>query len=211
MLEEQYTAEFTESLTDSIIDFVPESLKDNFLINAILSRLENFQISDLLENETVLNLLETAQSLAKNYLGIDILDFTQINEMLNETLKDYIGENKYGEEAAKLGVEAKARAAAETEMQAAIDAANEQLMANFDNGIWGKIYNFINIELNIEENEIIGQLLEQYELTETVVALEEMVMSVIDYGEDLVKYTYEGDDIVYNVTIDSYEVAEDEE
>ena len=211
MLEEQYTADFTSQLTESIISFVPESLKNNFLISAILSRLENFQVSDLLENETVLNLLETAQSLAKDYLGIDILDFTAINDMLDEVLKDYVGENKYGEEAAKLGVQAKARAAAETEMKAAVDAANEQLMANFDNGVWGKLYNFINVDLNIEENEIIAQLLEQYGLTETVVALEEMVESVIDYGADLVKYTYEGDDITYDVTVERYEVLEDEE
>lgn len=210
MLEEQYTAEFTDNLTQSIIELVPESLKDNFLIAAILDRLEGFQLSDLLENETVLNLLETAQSLAQKYLGINILDFSKVNDILDSVLKEYVGENKYGEEAAKLGVQAKARAAAEAEMAAAVAATNEQLLANFENGIWGKIYNFINIDLNIEENEIIAKILEQYQLTETVVALEEMVMSVIDYGQDLVTYTYESDNVVYDVAVERYEVADEE-
>ena len=208
MLEEQYTADITANLTQSIINLVPDSLKDNFLIAAILERLEGFQLSDILENETVLNLLETAQSLAQNYLGINILDFSKVNDILDQVLRDYVGENKYGEEAAKLGAQAKARAAAEAMMMSSLDAANEDLMANFDNGIWGKIYNFINIDLNIHENEIIAKILEQYNLTETVIAFEELVESVIDRGADLVKYTYDSDAITYSVEMDRYEVVE---
>jgi hypothetical protein len=89
-----------------------------------------------------------------------------------------------------------------------LDATNEDLMANFDNGIWGKIYNFINIDLNIHENEIIAKILEQYNLTETVIAFEELVESVIDRGADLVKYTYDSDAITYSVEMDRYEVVE---
>ena len=129
-------------------------------------------------------------------------------DILDQVLRDYVGENKYGEEAAKLGAQAKARAAAEAMMMSSLDAANEDLMANFDNGIWGKIYNFINIDLNIHENEIIAKILEQYNLTETVIAFEELVESVIDRGADLVKYTYDSDAITYSVEMDRYEVVE---
>lgn len=208
MLEEQYTADIMSNLTQSITNLVPDSLKNNFLIAQLLERLEGFQLSDILENETVVNILETAQSLAQNYLGINILDFSKVNDILDQVLRDYVGENKYGEEAAKLGAQAKARAAAEAMMKSSIDATNENLMANFGNGIWGKIYNFINIDLNIHENEIIAKLLEQYNLTETVIAFEELVESVIDRGADLVKYTYDSDAITYSVEIDRYEVVE---
>jgi hypothetical protein len=93
---------------------------------------------------------------------------------------------------------------AETGLKASVEATNAELMANFENGIWGKLYNFINVDLNIEENEIVAQILDQYQLRETVVALEEMVMEVIDYGEDLVKYTYESDNITYTVDVERY-------
>ena len=197
MLEEQYTADLMANFTKSLIDFLPESLTNNFLVAWILDELADFQLSDILENDIVVNLLTYVES---------YIDFPAINSYLNSVLEEYLGQSVVGETAAKLTVEAQARAMAETELKASVEATNAELMANFDNGIWGKLYNFINVDLNIEENEIVAQILDQYQLTETVVALEEMVMEVIDYGEDLVKYTYESDNITYTVDVERYTV-----
>ena len=197
MLEEQYTADLMANFTKSLIDFLPESLTNNFLVAWILDELADFQLSDILENDIVVNLLTYVES---------YIDFPAINSYLNSVLEEYLGQSVVGETAAKLTVEAQARAMAETELKASVEATNAELMANFENGIWGKLYNFINVDLNIEENEIVAQILDQYQLTETVVALEEMVMSVIDYGEDLVKYTYESDNITYTVDVEKYTV-----
>lgn len=197
MFEEQYAADLMANFTKSLVDFLPESLTNNFLVAWILDELADFQLSDILENDTVVNLLTYVES---------YIDFAAINSYLNSVLEQYLGESVIGETAAKLTVEAQARAMAETELKASVEATNAELMANFENGIWGKLYNFINVDLNIEENEIVAQILDQFQLTETVIALEEMVMEVIDYGEDLVKYTYESDNITYTVDIERYTV-----
>ena len=197
MFEEQYAADLMANFTKSLVDFLPESLTNNFLVAWILDELADFQLSDILENDTVVNLLTYVES---------YIDFAAINSYLNSVLEQYLGESVIGETAAKLTVEAQARAMAETELKASVEATNAELMANFENGIWGKLYNFINVDLNIEENEIVAQILDQFQLTETVIALEEMVMEVIDYGEDLVKYTYESDNITYTVDVERYTV-----
>jgi hypothetical protein len=199
MLEEQYAADFMGNLTESFVNFLPESIRNNPLISWMFDILAGFQFADILDNDIVANILENLQQ---------YIDFERVNTYLNGVLEQYLGQNKYGETAAKLAVEAQARAIADTQIKEAVAAANEQLIANFDNGIWGKLYNFINVDLNIEENEMVAKILEHYELTETVLAFEEMVMSVVDYGEELVKYSYESDNTVYNVTIDRYEVEE---
>ena len=197
MFEEQYAADLMANFTKSLVDFLPESLTNNFLVAWILDELADFQLSDILENDTVVNLLTYVES---------YIDFPAINSYLNSVLEQYLGQSVIGETAAKLTVEAQARAMAETELKASVEATNAELMANFENGIWGKLYNFINVDLNIEENEIVAQILDQFQLTETVIALEEMVMEVIDYGEDLVKYTYESDNITYTVDVERYTV-----
>ena len=197
MLEEQYAADLMDNFTKTLVDFLPESLTNNFLVAWVLDELAKFQFSDILENDTIVNLLTYVES---------YIDFPAINSYLNSVLEQYLGQSVVGETAAKLTVEAQARAIAEAELKASVEATNADLMANFDNGIWGKLYNFINVDLNIEENEIVAQILDQYQIKDTVIALEEMVMSVIDYGEDLVKYTYESDNITYTVDVERYTV-----
>ena len=197
MLEEQYAADLMANFTKSLVSFLPESLTNNFLVAWILDELANFQLSDILENDTVVNLLTYVES---------YIDFPAINSYLNSVLEQYLGQSVIGETAAKLTVEAQARAMAETELKASVEATNADLMANFDNGIWGKLYNFINVDLNIEENEMVAQILDHFQIKDTVIALEEMVMSVIDYGEELVKYSYESDNITYTVDVERYTV-----
>ena len=197
MFEEQYAADLMANFTKSLVNFLPESLTNNFLVAWILDELADFQLSDILENDTVVNLLTYVES---------YIDFAAINSYLNSVLEQYLGESVIGETAAKLTVEAQARAMAETELKASVEATNADLMANFDNGIWGKLYNFINVDLNIEENEMVAQILDHFQIKDTVIALEEMVMSVIDYGEELVKYSYESDNITYTVDVERYTV-----
>ncbi len=197
MLEEQYAADLMDNFTKALVSFLPESLTNNFLVSWVLDELAKFQFSDILENDTVVNLLTYVES---------YIDFPAINSYLNSVLEKYLGQSVIGETAAKLTVEAQARAIAEQQLKASVEATNANLLDNFDNGIWGNIYNFINIDLNIEENEIVAKILDHFQIKETVIAFEEMAMSVIDYGEELVKYSYESDNIKYTVDVERYTV-----
>lgn len=201
MIEEQYPqANIVDDLAQAVEKFIPESLKTNFLVSGILNALKGFNLADILENELVVNLLEAGQAVAEK-LGTSILDYDKINAFLENVIKNTVGENKYGEVAAKLAAEAKARAAAEEAMKANFNAANDQLFANFQNGTWGQIYDFLNVDLNLD-NEIVASILEKLQLTEEVTMFKEVLGQITQKAEDLVKYTYETEDVVYDVTVE---------
>lgn len=201
MIEEQYPeANIADDLAQSIEKFIPESLKSNWLVAGILNKLKDFKLTDLLENETVVNLLEAGQAVAEK-LGTSIFDYDKINDALETIVKNTVGENKYGEVAAKLAAEAKARAAAEEALKAEFNAANDQLFANFQNGTWGQIYDFLNVDLNLD-NEIVASILDKLQLTEEVTMFKEVLGQITQKAEDLVKYTYETEDVVYDVTVE---------
>ena len=201
MIEEQYPeANIADDLAQSVENFVPESLKSNWLVAGIIKKLKDFNLSDLLENETVVNLLEAGQAIAEK-LGTSILDYDKINDALETIVKNTVGENKYGEVAAKLAAEAKARAAAEAALKANFNAANDELFANFQNGTWGQIYDFLNVDLNLD-NEIVASILEKLQLTEEVTMFKEVLGQITQKAEDLVKYAYETEDVVYDVTVE---------
>jgi len=201
MIEEQYPeANIADDLAQSVEKFIPESLKSNWLVAGIINKLKDFKLTDLLENETVVNLLEAGQAVAEK-LGTSILDYDKINDALETIVKNTVGENKYGEVAAKLAAEAKARAAAEEALKAEFNAANDQLFANFENGTWGQIYDFLNVDLNLD-NEIVASILEKLQLTEEVTMFKEVLGQITQKAEDLVKYTYETEDVVYDVTVE---------
>lgn len=201
MIEEQYPeANIADDLAQSVEKFIPESLKSNWLVAGIINKLKDFKLTDLLENETVVNLLEAGQAVAEK-LGTSILDYDKINDALETIVKNTVGENKYGEVAAKLAAEAKARAAAEEALKAEFNAANDQLFANFENGTWGQIYDFLKVDLNLD-NEIVASILEKLQLTEEVTMFKEVLGQITQKAEDLVKYTYETEDVVYDVTVE---------
>ena len=200
MIEEEYPdANFVANFAELIETYVPESWKDNLLVAWVLDILRGFSLSDILENESIVNALEWAQDVVGGF------DFAAINDRIEEVMKNMVGEGSYGETAARITAEAKARAAAEAELKAAIAISNEKLMANFTNGTWGKVYEFFNVDLNIE-NEYVLQILEHFEVLDDVQAITAVVEEIRTRAEDLVKYTYESDDITYETTVNRREV-----
>ncbi len=196
MIEENYPEmNIMDDLAIAITNFIPEALRDNWLVASILNSLKDFKLSDILENDLVENLLLAGEQLA-NSLGLNILDFDKINAALEEIIKRFTGETNYGETAAKIAAQAKARAAAEEVMKANYEAANEQLMANLQNGPWGQILDLLNTDLNLD-NEIVAGILEKLQLTETVNMLVEFLSQVRDQSINLVQYTYDSGNIVY--------------
>lgn len=197
LIEEQYPQiVIGDDLAIAIENFIPESLKNNPLVSSILDALKNTTLSDILGDERVQNLLEAGMSLADR-LGLSLLDFDKLNDVLEEVIKKAVGENNYGEEAAKLMAQAKARAAAETALKETVDAANVELMANFENGTWGRIFDLLSTDLNLD-NPIVAGILERLNLTETVNALVDVLGAIVEQGENLVQYTYEDNQIVFN-------------
>ena len=197
MIEETYPQANIGNAADALISYIPEALRNNAAVAYILEQLRNFQLSDILENETVVNLLETLNEFAQS-IGIKVLDYERINKYLTSLISGIVGENNYGEAAASLAAQAKARAGAEAMIEAHFATLNENLMANFENGTWGKVLDFVDVDLNLED-ETVKQILEYLQIFDYVASVESALQGIADRGEDLVKYTYNGDDIVYNV------------
>ena len=197
MIEETYPQANIGNIAETVTAYIPEALRNNAAVAYILEQLKNFQISDILENETVVNLLETLNEFAQS-IGIKVLDYERINRYLTNLISGIVGENNYGEAAASLAAQAKARAGAEAMIEAHFATLNENLMANFENGTWGKVLDFVDVDLNLED-ENIKKLLDFLQIFDYVASVESALQGIADRGEDLVKYTYNGDDIVYNV------------
>ena len=207
LIEETYPETDLSNITTKLDQFIPESLKDNAIVATILEKLYGFKLSDILENDTVVNLLETGTSLLEG-LGVNILDYTKINDFLAEIVEQVVGENNYGEVAAELAAKAKARAEAELAIQTAIEAANEEVLANIQNGTWAQVFNFLNFELDLE-NETVIKILDALEIREYVEQVAALLEEVAGQAQDLVKYSYTDDDIVFVTDTIKYEVTEE--
>ena len=196
MIEEAYPQiNIADDLAVAIEGFIPESLKNNFIVSAILNSLKDFTLSDILENEIVVNLLNAGTELAEK-LGLSFIDYDKLNAYIEDLIRKVVGDQNFGEAAAKLMAQASARAAAEEALLAQIDAANAELLANLDNGVWGKIIDILEVDLNLD-NEIVVAILDRLNLTETVEALANVMPLISQEAEDLVQYRYENDQIVY--------------
>ena len=196
MIEEAYPQiNIADDLAVAIEGFIPESLKNNFIVSAILNSLKDFTLSDILENEIVVNLLNAGTELAEK-LGLSFIDYDKLNAYIEDLIRKVVGDQNFGEAAAKLMAQASARAAAEEALLAQIDAANAELLANLDNGVWGKIIDILEVDLNLD-NEIVVAILDRLNLTETVEALANVMSLISQEAEDLVQYRYENDQIVY--------------
>ena len=196
MIEEAYPQiNIADDLAVAIEGFIPESLKNNFIVSAILNSLKDFTLSDILENEIVVNLLNAGTELAEK-LGFSFIDYDKLNAYIEDLIRKVVGDQNFGEAAAKLMAQASARAAAEEALLAQIDAANAELLANLDNGVWGKIIDILEVDLNLD-NEIVVAILDRLNLTETVEALANVMPLISQEAEDLVQYRYENDQIVY--------------
>lgn len=196
MIEEAYPQiNIADDLAVAIENFIPESLKNNFIVSGILNSLKDFTLSDILENEIVVNLLNAGTELAEK-LGFSFIDYEKLNAYIEDLIRKVVGDQNFGEAAAKLMAQASARAAAEEALLAQIDAANAELLANLDNGVWGKIIDILEVDLNLD-NEIVVAILDRLNLTETVEALANVMPLISQEAENLVQYRYENDQIVY--------------
>ena len=196
MIEEAYPQiNIADDLAVAIENFIPESLKNNFIVSGILNSLKDFTLSDILENEIVVNLLNAGTELAEK-LGFSFIDYDKLNAYIEDLIRKVVGDQNFGEAAAKLMAQASARAAAEEALLAQIDVANAELLANFENSAWGKIINILEGDLNLD-NEIVVAILDRLNLTETVKALTDVLSLVSQEGKNLVQYRYENDQIVY--------------
>lgn len=196
MIEEAYPQiNIADDLAAAIENFIPESLKNNFIVSGILNSLKDFTLSDILENEIVVNLLNAGTELAEK-LGFSFIDYEKLNAYIEDLIRKVVGDQNFGEAAAKLMAQASARAAAEEALLAQIDAANAELLANLDNGVWGKIIDILEVDLNLD-NEIVVAILDRLNLTETVEALANVMSLISQEAENLVQYRYENDQIVY--------------
>ena len=196
MIEEAYPQiNIADDLAAAIENFIPESLKNNFIVSGILNSLKDFTLSDILENEIVVNLLNAGTELAEK-LGFSFIDYEKLNAYIEDLIRKVVGDQNFGEAAAKLMAQASARAAAEEALLAQIDAANAELLANLDNGVWGKIIDILEVDLNLD-NEIVVAILDRLNLTETVEALANVMSLISQESENLVQYRYENDQIVY--------------
>lgn len=199
MIEETYPQfDVMSELAHKIESYIPANLKDNWLIQTVLDGLKSFQLSDILENESVIYLLESGQAIAER-LGYDFLDYDAINNTLEQIVKGIVGDANYGETAAKISAQAKARAAAEQALIDNYNAANENLLANFENGTWGQLVNLLETDLNLD-NAIVAKILETLNLTDIVNTIQTVLPAIADQGRELVKYTYDADQIEYVVT-----------
>lgn len=196
MIEEAYPQiNIADDLAAAIENFIPESLKNNFIVSGILNSLKDFTLSDILENEIVVNLLNAGTELAEK-LGFSFIDYEKLNAYIEDLIRKVVGDQNFGEAAAKLMAQASARAAAEEALLAQIDLENAELLANFDNSAWGKIINILEGDLNLD-NEIVVAILDRLNLTETVEALANVMSLISQEAENLVQYRYENDQIVY--------------
>ena len=206
LIEETYPQADLSNITTKLDQFIPESLRGNALVEAILERLYGFKLSDILENETIVNLLETATSILEE-VGLNVLDYSMLNDYLSEILESIVGENNYGEAAAELAAKAKARAVAEAMILEGVEAANQEIVANIQNGVWGKVFNFLNIDLDLE-NETVIKILEKLEIKEYVEQVAALLEEVAGKAQDLVKYSYDDDMTVYDINTIRYVVEE---
>lgn len=196
MIEEAYPQiNIADDLAVAIENFIPESLKNNFIVSGILNSLKDFTLSDILENEIVVNLLNAGTELAEK-LGFSFIDYDKLNAYIEDLIRKVVGDQNFGEAAAKLMAQASARAAAEEALLAQIDLENAELLANFDSSAWGKIINILEGDLNLD-NEIVVAILDRLNLTETVKVLTDVLSRVSQKGKNLVQYRYEADQIVY--------------
>ena len=120
-----------------------------------------------------------------------------MNAYIEDLIRKVVGDQNFGEAAAKLMAQASARAAAEEALLAQIDAANAELLANLDNGVWGKIIDILEVDLNLD-NEIVVAILDRLNLTETVEALANVMSLISQEAENLEQYRYENEQIVYS-------------
>lgn len=202
IIEEEYPqVDLMAELTEKIEEYIPASVKSNPIVAVVISALKNFDLLSILENDTVMNLIETGEAYVQNFV-----DYDKITARLEGIIKSVVGEANYGEQAAKIAAKSKAQVAAEEALEAELDAVNEQLLINFENGTWAQILRLFEVDLNLD-NPAVAYILDKMGLTETAAALQELLPEIAAEGRELIKFEYESEDVVYQISDpEKYEV-----
>lgn len=200
--------EVASELETPVTDYIPSVVQNatslpivGSLVKAALNGLADVTLNDVLD--TGFNLVEKAQQTIEKYTGYNILDYSKIRAKLVEIVS---AAEENAQISAEASAEALAKTTAETESKAkaisnlisAINAANDQIVQNLENGTWGQLKKLL-------ENDITAKVFETLKLTDVYNSL----MSLADYAEALAQWDYKALDIeIVDTTCERIEVLE---
>ena len=84
-------------------------------------------------------------------------------------------------------------------LNAHFEELNEKILSDLGNGTWKDVVKFLEVDLNFED-ENVAKILEFFQVTDYAIAFEEILHQIIDETENLVTYTYDQDDIKFEIT-----------
>ena len=194
-IEKYGESAYAELLEDiKISDYIPVSTISSLLSNipvlgdifaagfeSAVEGLEGFDMLDLLNNDTVIGILETADSFASN-INLPALDFAKIKAKLVEIVAGIEGDSFAGlaqsaEEAAAISAKLNASVAAHEACVAEFNAANAEIAENFENGVWGKAKQVVNHEITVK----VFEKLELMEVRNVLVELFDTALLLAQY------------------------------
>ena len=194
-IEKYGESAYAELLEDiKISDYIPVSTISSLLSNipvlgdifaagfeSAVEGLEGFDMLDLLNNDTVIGILETADSFASN-INLPALDFAKIKAKLVEIVAGIEGDSFAGlaqsaEEAAAMSAKLNASVAAHEACVAEFNAANAEIAENFENGVWGKAKQVVNHEITVK----VFEKLELMEVHNVLVELFDTALLLAQY------------------------------
>ena len=200
--------EVASKLETPVTDYIPSVVQNatslpivGSLVKAALNGLADVTLNDVID--TGFNVVEKAQQTVEKYTGYNILDYSKIRAKLIEIVseaeeKAQISAEASAEALAKTTAQAEAKAKAVSNLISTINAANDQIVANLENGTWGQLKKLL-------DNDITAKVFETLKLTDVYNSL----MSLADYAEALAQWDYEALDIeILDETCERIEVLE---
>ena len=200
--------EVASKLESPVTEYIPSAVQNatslpivGGLIQSVLNGLADVSLNDVLDSG--FNLVEKAQQTIEKYTGYNILDYSKIRAKLVEIVSAaeenaQISAEASAEALAKTTAQAEAKAKAVSNLISTINAANDQIVANLENGTWGQLKKLL-------DNDITAKVFETLKLTDVYNSL----MSLADYAEALAQWDYDALDIeILDETCERIEVLE---
>lgn len=200
--------EVASKLETPVTDYIPSVVQNatslpivGSLVKAALNGLADVTLNDVID--AGFNVVEKAQQTIEKYTGYNILDYSKIRAKLIEIVseaeeKAQISADASAEALAKTTAQAEAKAKAVSNLITTINAANDKIVANLENGTWGQLKKLL-------DNDITAKVFETLKLTDVYNSL----MSLADYAEALAQWDYEALDIeILDETCERVEVLE---
>lgn len=211
VLLEKVTTKYPEvasKLETPVTEYIPSVVQNatslpfvGGLIQSALNGLADVSLNDVLDSG--FNLVEKAQQTIEKLTGYNVLDYSKIRAKLVEIVSAaeenaQISAEASAEALAKTTAQAEAKAKAVSNLISTINAANDQIVANLENGTWGQLKKLL-------DNDITAKVFETLKLTDVYNSL----MSLADYAEALAQWDYEALDIeILDETCERIEVLE---